>query len=254
MVLQTILTPKTKTTHNDEHWIPLSDLMTGLMMIFMLIAILFMLKIEDEKKEVETLRAHAENQANKIKSVAILYDELREQLYNDLKAEFQGDLSRWKAKLDRDLAIRFEEPEVLFYPVKAALKPQFARILDDFFPRYARILASQKYRESIEEIRVEGHTSTIWAAISSADVAYFRNMELSQGRTRSVLEYVLQLPSLSAYKSWLVSRVTANGLSSSRLRLTKEGREDREASQRVEFRVRTNAEARIGDILREAQK
>jgi hypothetical protein len=67
----------------------------------------------------------------------------------------------------------------------AALKPQFARILDDFFPRYARILASQKYRESIEEIRVEGHTSTIWAVISSADVAYFRNMELSQGRTEA---------------------------------------------------------------------
>ncbi len=28
----------------EEHWIPLSDLMTGLMMMFMLVAIVFMLK------------------------------------------------------------------------------------------------------------------------------------------------------------------------------------------------------------------
>jgi hypothetical protein len=69
-----------------------------------------------------------------------------------------------------------------------------------------------------------------------------------------VLEYVLRLPSLSAYKTWLISRLTANGLSSSRLRLTSTGEEDREASQRVEFRVRTNAEVRIGEILREVQK
>lgn len=245
---------KKQNAHQDEHWIPLSDLMTGLMMMFMLVAIIFMLKVESEKTEIQKLRVEAENQAQRIKQVALLYDDLREQLYDDLSAEFREDLTRWRAALDKDLAIRFEEPEVLFDTGKAAVKPQFARILDDFFPRYIRILASQKYREFVEEVRIEGHTSTLWAAISGTDAAYFRNMELSQGRTRSVLEYVIQLPSVSSYKSWLISKVTANGLSSSRLRFTAEGREDSGASQRVEFRVRTNAEAQIGEILREAQK
>lgn len=39
----------------EEHWIPLSDLMTGLMMMFMLVAIVFMVKVEAEAVKVRTL-------------------------------------------------------------------------------------------------------------------------------------------------------------------------------------------------------
>jgi outer membrane protein OmpA-like peptidoglycan-associated protein len=79
-------------------------------------------------------------------------------------------------------------------------------------------------------------------------------MELSQSRTRSTLQYVLLLPTVAEQKSWLAGKVTANGLSSSRLVLSSDGLENAKASQRVEFRVRTNAETRIGQILREAQR
>ena len=215
----------------EEHWIPLSDLMTGLMMMFMLVAIVFMVKVEAE--------------AQKVKDIAVLYDRMREQLYVDLQTEFRNDLPLWRATLDRDLSIRFEEPEVLFDTGKADLKPRFQGILANFFPRYANILASEKYRDSIEEIRIEGHTSTVWAAQTPPDIAYFKNMELSQIRTRSALQYVLALPQVAELKPWLTSKLTANGLSSSRLRLNADGTENRESSQRVEFRVRTNAEDRM---------
>ena len=49
-----------------------------------------------------------------MKKVAVLYDETRQRLYADLESEFRADLPRWKASLYRDLAIRFEEPDVLF--------------------------------------------------------------------------------------------------------------------------------------------
>jgi outer membrane protein OmpA-like peptidoglycan-associated protein len=237
----------------EEHWIPLSDLMTGLMMMFLLVAILFMLKVESDGDKLRELKAVAERQADQMKRAALLYDEMREQLYRDLETEFREDLPRWKARLDTDLAIRFEEPEILFDTGKAMLKPGFTAILDDFFPRYVRILSTKKYRETIEEIRIEGHTSTIWNAQTIGDVAYFKNMELSQSRTRTTLEYVLALGPIAVWKNWLIARMTANGLSSSRPRLNADGTENREASQRVEFRVRTNAEARIAEILRAAQ-
>ena len=86
------------------------------------------------------------------------------------------------------------------------------------------------------------------------DAAYFLKMNLSQTRTRSTLEYVLLLGQVSDQKRWLVAKLTANGLSSSRSRLNADGSENTLASQRVEFRVRTNADARIREILREAQK
>jgi outer membrane protein OmpA-like peptidoglycan-associated protein len=224
----------------EEHWIPLSDLMTGLMMMFLLVAVIFMLKVEAD--------------AERVKHVAVLYDKMREQLYQDLLNEFRDDLPRWKANLDRDLAIRFEEPSILFDTGKAALQPYFELILSDFFPRYVRILSSDKYRDSIEEIRIEGHTSSVWNTQITGDAAYFKNMELSQSRTRSTLQYVLSLAPVADHKSWLMAKMTANGLSFSRLVLFSDGNENAKASQRVEFRVRTNAEARIGEMLREAQK
>lgn len=229
-----------RNTNKDEHWIPLSDLMTGLMMIFMLVAIAFMIQVEA--------------QAQKVKNVALLYDEMRGQLYLDLKKEFEADLPRWGATLSPDLSIRFEEPEVLFKTGEAIVTPSFQAILTDFFPRYVTILSSEKYRASIEEVRIEGHTSSKWASWSTDDDAYFKNMKLSQDRTRSTLEWALLLNEIQPVKPWLRSRLTANGLSSSRIRTHEDGSENSDASQRVEFRVRTNAEERIGQILQAAQQ
>jgi outer membrane protein OmpA-like peptidoglycan-associated protein len=211
--------------------------MTGLMMIFMLISIIFMVEVDASR--------------DRLRGVAERYNNIRESLYADLMKEFASDLPRWHAKLDPDLAIRFEEPNVLFDTGRADLKQRFIDILDNFFPRYVKIISSKKYRDSIVEIRVEGHTSSVWAAESDPDEAYFRNMELSQSRTRSTLQHVLLLQDVKADKPWLTQKLTANGLSSSRLIRDKNGRENIEASQRVEFRVRTDAESKLGEILRE---
>ena len=35
-----------------DHWVPLSDLMTGLMMIFMLVAIVYMLQVSEMKQRL----------------------------------------------------------------------------------------------------------------------------------------------------------------------------------------------------------
>ena len=52
----------------------------------------------------------------------------------------------------------------------------FAAILDDFIPRYVEILTSGRFKESIKEIRVEGHTSTFWTTATTKLDAYFKNM------------------------------------------------------------------------------
>lgn len=219
----------------EDHWIPLADLMTGLMMFFMLLAVAFMIKVEADSE--------------KIKRVAILYDQLRSDLYNDLDTEFRKDLGRWGAELDADLTVRFKEPDVLFDTGSAALKPKFTVILNEFFPRYSSILSSDKYRNSVTEIRLEGHTSSTWGQGTASEEAYFKNMELSQSRTRSTLQYVLQLPQVREEQAWLRRYLTANGLSSSKLITGADGKENPTRSQRVEFKIRTDADARIATIL-----
>jgi outer membrane protein OmpA-like peptidoglycan-associated protein len=138
---------------------------------------------------------------------------------------------------------------VLFEKGEATVRPRFKKILDDFFPRYIRILRRPQYRSSIREIRIEGHTSSEWSPGATEEEAYFNNMRLSQDRTRTVLRYVLRTLGREPVSDWTRNLITANGLSSSELIYTESGKEDREASRRVEFRVRTNAESQLERIL-----
>lgn len=219
----------------EDHWIALSDLMTGLMLIFMLIAIAFMVRVEVEKF--------------KVKQIAILYDQVRRDLYADLMKEFGPDLPRWGAEISKDLTVRFNKPEILFDVGASDLKPKFQDILLEFFPRYMNIIMAPKYRDAINEVRIEGHTSSLWAAPISADEAYFKNMELSQSRTRSTLRYIMSLPAGKTEYQWLRNHVTANGLSSSHPILDANNHEDVERSQRVEFHIHTDAAGSIANIL-----
>ena len=174
------------------------------------------------------------------------YMKLREDLYLDLKREFE----KWKAVLDREkISVRFREPKVLFAQGKTDVQPAFKGILDDFCPRYIQILKQPKYINDIAEIRIEGHTSSEWSKEVSEEEAYILNMELSQDRTRSVLEYVLQIPAISETRDWLKQYLTANGLSSSKLIVNSNGTQNRQESRRVEFRVRTNAEKQLDKLL-----
>lgn len=226
---------------DGEHWISISDMMSGLMMIFLFIAVSYMLKVLREKEQ--------------IKEIAVTYNRLQTDLYTDLEKEFKDDLPKWNAVIDRQsLAVRFESPDVLFQLGDFVIKPVFREILSDFFPRYLTILTNKKYKDDIDEIRIEGHTSSEWRFDVPTDVAYLRNMELSQNRTRSVLDYVLSISDerVIAEKEWLKRYLTANGLSSSKLILIN-GTEDKDASRRVEFRVRTNAEKRIVKIISDSQ-
>lgn len=218
----------------EDQWISLSDLMTGLMMIFMLIAISYMAKVESDQE--------------KIRKVAILYNDVRNQLYDDLNKEFASNLKSWGAELDSTLTLRFKEPEVLFATGRAELNTRFQEILKNFFPRYLKIITSDKYKNSIQEIRIEGHTSSIWNSSTSTEEAYFQNMELSQARTRSALQFVLGLEEVKRDGSWVKQHVTANGLSSSKPILNSDGSENKKKSQRVEFRIITDSEAKMATI------
>jgi len=161
---------------------------------------------------------------------------LKELIYQALLKEFQYDLPHWFASIDRhSLTIGFQNPLIKFQVGHWSLNQPHQSILIDFFPRYIKVLRA--YKSAIEALSIEGHTSSEWQNSISEDEAYFSNMALSQERTRAVLEYCLQLPSITNHKEWLHSILTANGLSSSRL-IFENGFENVEHSRRVEFRIR----------------
>lgn len=199
----------------------ISDMMSALCFIFILVCVVLVFQL---KKMSES------------------YIEMQHALYIDLSKEFELDLGKWNAEIDREnLSIRFNDPSVLFWGNSAELREGYKRILDDFFPRLVEILSSANYRDAIEELRIEGHT----AEESDKDprLDYREGMELSQERTREVLYYCLTTD-FGEENLWITDKIVAIGYSKSRPIVTN-GTIDWEKSRRVEFRIKTNSERAI---------
>ncbi|MGP9767906.1 OmpA/MotB family protein [Halomonas sp. AOP13-D3-9] len=223
-------------SEEEHHWLSVSDLMAGLMMVFLLISI--------------ALMRHALEERDRVTAVAEAYQETQVAIYQALMDEFGNDLETWEAEINADtLALTFKSPEVLFATGSARLRSRFESILSDFYPRYLGVL--KPFQEFIDEVRIEGHTSSLWNSSVSEDEAYFSNMQLSQDRTRSVLSYLYRLPETQSQKAWVKQTTAAVGFSSSHLVMNDVGQEDHERSRRVSFRILTNAESQIREILSE---
>lgn len=221
-------------SNNNFYWISVSDLMSGLMIVFLFISIAFMRYSQAEK--------------DKIQNIAIAYQNTQIAIYNSLMDEFRNDLEKWNVSINQDtLSFQFNAPEVLFNSGESNINKYFQDILSDFTPRYLAVL--EQYKASIEEVRIEGHTSSEWRYQTSEDSAYFLNMELSQSRTRSVLHYMYSLPTLTyKQKQWIKNIFAAVGFSSSKI-IYNNGIEDKQRSRRVTFRIITNSDKEIKKII-----
>ena len=221
--------------YHEDHFSPrVADLMSALTLIFLFISVVYMLQVNKEKERIEVIAKDFKN--------------TKHDIYSDLNEEFKDDLKKWNAYIDEDtLSITFKEPDVFFDVGSSNINKKFKDILDDFFPRYISILFT-KYENEIEEIRIEGHTSSEWNKNDDSLQAYFKNMSLSQARSKSVLEYCMLLDSMENYRDFLIEKATANGLSYSH-RIIENGKENYNKSRRVEFKIKTTAEAHIDQII-----
>ncbi len=237
-----------KEQETEEHWVSISDVMAGLMVIFLFIAISYMLNVRLKADEIIVYK-------NEVEKLLDAYKNLQAALYKELRTEFEGSPTKktqfrtaWRGHLDIEtLSIRFKKP---FTQGDATVPNAFKNVLRNFFPRYIAILTKPEYRDEVAEIRIEGHTSSEWFDAVGSDIAYYNNMKLSQDRSRNVLQYVLEIkhPKIIHNKEWIKKYLTANGLSSSKLIFDPNGNQNREESRRVEFRVVTKSEKLISEI------
>jgi outer membrane protein OmpA-like peptidoglycan-associated protein len=235
---------------NESNWISFSDIMTGLMVIFMFIAISYIVEVQKKQKERD-----------------IIFEEFKatkEQLYSELENEFKDDFKKWQVELDKDLSIKFTNPEVLFESGQTTIRPYFSQILDNFLPRYFNVLIKEKYKDKIAEIRMEGHTDIV-AALKYDRDPYIGNVILSQLRSAQVLKH---FRNMNYYKNlskkdevrlqfWL----TANGLSYGRtlddekqLTAISGKSTNNNFSRRVEFRIITTSENLVERVLNDIGK
>ncbi|MCO6431751.1 MAG: hypothetical protein J5J00_12910 [Deltaproteobacteria bacterium] len=215
-------------------WISVSDMMTGLMMVFLFVAVVFMEQTGAEKAAIQ--------------QIALTHEHYQEELYKSLVLEFKPDLSKWNAEVLSDTTVRFKEPDVLFDAGSNYIKPRFEEVLREFFPRYIKVLTSDKYRNNIDEIRIEGHTSSSWEGSRALEDRYLNNALLSQQRSFAILQFCFKLPEIERHQGWLTRVIRANGLAFASP-IVVSGREDGALSRRVEFKVKTKADEKIHQII-----
>ena len=152
-------------------WLSVSDLMTGLMVIFLFVAVAYMIEVQ------------------KNQTVLTDYVDTKNHLHDKLVQEFAGDTARWQMQVGKDLSMKFNNPQVLFATGSYELTPAFRSILDEFIPKYLDILLNDSLSSRIQEIRIEGHTDNVPAPTFGSD-PFMANVKLSQLRSYSVLEYI----------------------------------------------------------------
>lgn len=215
----------------NKEWMSISDMMSGLMLVFLFIAISFMVKVESQMQEM--------------KDVALEYRDVKANLNEALYEEFGPDLQKWNATITEDNRVAFNAPDVLFSLSSSEISDEFKTVLEEFFVRYVKILTAKEFQGEIEELRVEGHTSKSWKNASSHEEIYLKNMQLSQERAYGVLSfcYTLKSEEIEKHRDWLEKHFRANGMAFSKSR--SEG-----DSRRVEFGVTLKSEERVTKLLR----
>lgn len=227
-------------------WLSVSDLMTGLMIIFLFVAIAYISRVQ------------------KNQSVLTDYVETKNEMHDKLVKEFAGDTLKWQMAIGKDLTMKFKEPTVLFATGSYELTPRFKEILNEFLPRYFNILLNDSLSNRIQEIRIEGHTDDVPIPRYDLD-PYIANAMLSQQRALSVVRY---FRSMQAFKNYTPEQqhqiefwLTANGLSygkaldSNGSYTQQSGKPiDKDLSRRVEFRIVTSGDEVLENFVKQNGK
>ena len=215
-------------------WMSVSDLMTGLMVIFLFISLAYIKRVQNNKT---ILKDFVEN---------------KQELHKKLLDEFKEELGDGTISIGGDLSMRFQKAESLFEDGSWELKPQFKQSLSIILPKYLDVLLNDSLKFKIREIRIEGHTNNVPYPQIDRD-PYMANLILSQRRARSVMRFLRNLPQYQSYsdsdKRLLEYWFTANGLSyghaldaNNTFALQTGKMIDKEKSRRVEIRIITSGE------------
>ena len=91
---------------DDSYWTYVSDIMTGMTIVFLFIAIIYIKK--------------ASEMAETIKDIVVDYSKIKELYEEMIKEEFSEDFEDWDAIFNpEDLSFQFNSSEVLFKEGKA---------------------------------------------------------------------------------------------------------------------------------------
>ncbi|MEA2019740.1 MAG: OmpA family protein [Campylobacterota bacterium] len=132
-----IFVKKQNNDTKNEFWIGFSDLMTGLMLVFIVLSLTFMAIAKQKIDEMQEQRKNI---------IVILSEKLAT---NDIKVEYNAE--KGTVTIAQDILFERKKPDL--NPEGKKFIQLFANILDE------NILNNKKYKELIKYIHIEGYAS-----------------------------------------------------------------------------------------------
>jgi chemotaxis protein MotB len=212
---------KRKQKEEDEevsYWLSYSDLMAGVLIIFIL---LFTYKILAYNQNLES-------KESKIKELTSIRKMIITRLFPKTGV----------------IKVR---SNILFDVDQSKIKKEGHQFLQKFIPRYLKVLLGEEdIKKHLSRIVVEGHTDNTGT--------YLYNLELSQARAFNVVKYIYSEEVITKYKDGLENFISAIGRSEVDLVLSDQGKISKNKSRRVEFKFELKDDKIIRAILDEVKK
>jgi len=216
----------------NPFWITYSDLLSALVMVFLVLLLAFqalaqekMRELEAAKSDLEKAYLSLEEKNQNLKEIANSrkkYQDEVERVNLNKNAEKMKGLLRELAMLEGKFPkgtittdsktgeVRIDD-KILFDTGKAVLKPEGKRILDQVVPEWSAIVTRPEYAEIIKEVVFEGHADA--QGVSDPNENYLQNLALTQNRSVAVARYVFRADNNFEHKEALRSLVSASGRS-----------------------------------------
>ncbi len=235
-----------------DYWMSYSDLMAGLLLVFIVLLIGTILAakidIETQRQQLVDQQKELQDQEQRIKQQSSRLLELQDQarkalqtrakITERLRKTFEG---RQDVTFDVERGTVTLGSRVLFAEGSATLTAGGKRVIAGFIEDYFdALLGDEELRPYVDQIIFEGHTNSNFRRTKSVDEGYLFNLELSQARAYSAMEFVIEEQLGRAYSPRGI--LAAIGYSSSRPVLNEAGEEDEDASRRLEVRFRLKDE------------
>jgi chemotaxis protein MotB len=187
-------------------------------------------KLKNSEKLHDELSSQLQNTKEKIKSFTGIKVKVITLLKKSLGEKIQIDPKNGSLRLSSK--VLFDEGE---YVLKEDSKSALKSALYDYFQT---ILDNNEINKHIDKIVIEGHTNS--------KGTYLYNLELSQKRAFSVMDFLLSLD-FNNHEN-LKELILASGRSFLDPIYTEDGKEDSDASRRIEIKLRLKNEEAIKEI------
>jgi outer membrane protein OmpA-like peptidoglycan-associated protein len=151
-----IFVKKQNNNNKNEFWIGFSDLMTGLMLVFIVLSLTFMAIAKEKLDEMQEQRKNI---------IVILSEKLAS---NDIQVEYNAD--KGTVTIAQDILFEQTKPD-LNLQGKSFIQ-LFAKILDN------NIFNNEKYKELIKYIHIEGYASKEGPIEDNFNISFKRAMNV----------------------------------------------------------------------------